>query len=370
MNPHLRDDALIIPSLREQVLLASGTSGVEVAASRQGQYFSAPEVDLDLYDHVILCLSGGKDSIACLVRLIEMGADLRKVELWHHDVDGAGASTLMDWPFMQDYNRKLAEAFKLPLYTSWLEGGFEGEMLKANGYSRPHKIETPEGLITLERDVARAKPGTRMRFPQQAASLQTRWCSSSLKIDVGRRALNNQSRFNGARILFITGERREESGNRARYNQFEPHACDRRNGRTARHVDHWRPVLDWSEADVWAALERYLIVAPVPYRLNWTRSSCMACIFNSARIWATIGHYFPEHAHKIAGYEERFGTTISRNRINVVDLGKTVAPFEITDEAALLQAMDTEYRLPVLVPQGQAWQLPAGAFSAEACGSV
>ncbi|WP_455233588.1 phosphoadenosine phosphosulfate reductase domain-containing protein [Geopseudomonas aromaticivorans] len=243
-------------------------------------------------------------------------------------------------------------------------------MLKLNGYSRAHMVETPDGLITLERDMKRAKPGTRMRFPQQSASLQTRWCSSALKIDVGRRALTNQSRFNGKRVLFITGERREESGNRARYNQFEPHACDRRNGRTARHVDAWRPVLEWSEEDVWAALERHRVVPPVPYRLQWQRSSCMACIFNSPRIWATIGHYFPEHAHKIAGYEERFGVTISRNRINVVDLGKTVKPFEITDEVALRQAMDTEYRLPVLVPEGQTWQLPAGAFSGEECGSV
>src|SRR3546814_3829244 len=102
-------------------------------------------------------MAGGNDSIASLLHLVGGGADLRRVELWHHDVDGREGSTLMDWPFMADYNRKLAGAFGLPIYFSWLEGGFEGEMLKSNSYSRPHHIETPAGLITLERDTRRAK---------------------------------------------------------------------------------------------------------------------------------------------------------------------------------------------------------------------
>ena len=140
-------------------------------------------------------------------------------------------------------------------------------------YSRPHHVETPEGLLVLPRDHQRASPSTRLRFPQQSPSLQTRWCSSALKIDVGRRALNNQDRFRGKKILFVTGERREESANRAKYNQLEAHACDRRSGRTARRVDVWRPVLHWTEELVWEVLEKHRVSAPVPYRLGWSRSS-------------------------------------------------------------------------------------------------
>lgn len=114
----------------------------------------------------------------------------------------------MDWPFTHAYNLALGRHFGLPVYFSWIDGGFEAEMLKNNSYSRAHYMETPDGLVKLERDVTRAKPGTRMRFPQQSASLSTRWCSS-LKIDVARRALNNQPRFNGKKVLFVTGERRE-----------------------------------------------------------------------------------------------------------------------------------------------------------------
>lgn len=359
-DTHTHDDTVVIPALQQQ----AGVSG-----SPETTYFSAPDIDLDGYDHIIVCMSGGKDSIASLLRLKDMGADMAKVELWHHDVDGREGSRLMDWPFMADYNRKLASALGLPLYFSWLEGGFEGEMLKENAFSRPHKVETPDGLLTLERDTKRGTAGTRLRFPQLSPSLQTRWCSSALKIDVGRRALNNQPRFDGKKILFVTGERRQESANRAKYNQMEPHACDRRAGRKGRHVDAWRPVLHWDEEAVWDALRRHGVIAPVPYRLGWSRSSCMTCIYNGPRIWATIRRHFPERAEQIARYEDRFGTTISRNRINVIAVGATARPYEIDDTEALAQAIGEEYTLPVVLDEGAQWIMPAGAFGNEGCGS-
>lgn len=362
---HVIDDSVVIPGLANQLDLALGA---DLPKGVQRSYFDAPDINLGSYDRIVLCMSGGKDSIACLLHLIDCGVDRSRIELWHHDVDGREGSRLMDWAFMADYNRKLGEAFGIPVYFSWLEGGFEGEMLKENSFSRPHKIETPDGLVTLDRDTTRSAPGTRLRFPQVSASLQTRWCSSALKIDVGRRALNNQARFNGQKVLFITGERRQESANRAKYNQLEPHACDRRDGRKGRHVDAWRPVLGWSEDRVWDALARHGVVAPVPYRLGWSRSSCMACIYNGPRIWATIAEHFPDRLLQIAGYEERFNTTISRNRINVLDISSSARPFDIEDADALIQAAKDEYTLPVLCDPKD-WKMPAGAFGAEGCGS-
>lgn len=362
---HAFDDQMILPGLGDSLGLNLRESPRDT--QEHGVFFSAPSIDLDGYDRIVLCMSGGKDSIAALLHLLDEGVDPAAIELWHHDVDGREGSALMDWPFMADYNRKLAASFDLPLYFSWLEGGFEGEMCKENSYSRPHKIETPEGLVTLERDTGRTKPGTRLKFPQVSASLQTRWCSSALKIDVGRRALNNQSRFDGKRVLFVTGERREESSNRAKYNQMEPHACDRRAGRKARHVDAWRPVLHWPEEQVWDALERHGVTAPVPYRLGWGRSSCMKCIFNDPTIWATLRQHFPGSLDAIAEYEQRFGTTIHRKKIPIKDLSRQAEPLEIQDTEALEQAMRTEYTLPVRSEPG-AWGLPKGAYSRSGCG--
>lgn len=57
----------------------------------------------------------------------------------------------------------------------------------------------------------------------------------------------------------MTDKRREESYNRVRYNQMEPHACDRKK----RYVDAWRPVLEWTEDRVWEALERHRVIVPI-----------------------------------------------------------------------------------------------------------
>lgn len=335
--------------------------------TEQKGVFSGAEVNPDDYDLIIVGFSGGKDSIAALLHLIELGADKSKIELWHHDVDGREGSTLMDWPFMADYTRKFAAAFGLPIYFSWLEGGFEGEMLKNNSFSLPHHIETPDGLVSLPRDTTRATPGTRMKFPQVGANLQTRWCSSALKIDVGRRSLNNQERFNNKKILFVTGERREESVNRAKYFQLEPHACDRRNGRSKRHVDAWRPVIEWAESDVWAILKRHHVLPPIPYRLGWSRSSCMKCIFNDGQVWATLSHYFPGSLDQISMYEKHFGKTINRKQIPIMDLAKASKPFQIDDDEALEQAVKHEYMLPV-IDVTMEWALPPGAFGKGGCG--
>lgn len=361
------DDAVIIPALGQQLNLLGFEP--EPIAQAVGTYFDAPRIDLSAYDRIIVCLSG-KDSLACLLALIEQGADMSRVEAWHHLVDGGEGSTLFDWAFMDDYMVKLAAAFNLPLYFSWLKGGLEAEMLKENGYSQPHIINTPSGVVTLERDTTRNPPATRRRFPQQSASLATRWCSSAAKIDVGRRAITNQDRFLHSKTLFVTGERRAESSGRSKYNQLEPHAVDRRSGRLGRHVDHWRPVLAYSEAEVWALIEKFRVEPPVPYKLGWSRSSCLGCIYNSPAVWATIRKHFPHRIRPIAAYEDEFNTTISRQRINVLDLSATANAFKIDDMQALAQADQREYMLPIFTPEGQSWKLPLGAFGSEGCGSV
>ncbi len=50
----------------------------------------------------------------------------------------------------------------------------------------------------------------------------------------------------------------------------------------------------------------------------------------------------------MANYENRFGVTISRKRINVLDLSQNISPINITDEEALLQAVNPVYTLPVI----------------------
>ncbi len=64
---------------------------------------------LDTYATIIVAFSGGKDSVACVLHLLELGVPRERIELWHHDVDGREGSTLMDWPVTRAYCRAFAD---------------------------------------------------------------------------------------------------------------------------------------------------------------------------------------------------------------------------------------------------------------------
>lgn len=319
--------------------------------------------NLDSYQTIIVAFSGGKDSLACLLHLLDLGVPRDKIELWHHDVDGREGSTLMDWPCTRDYCRKLAQAFGVPIYFSWKVGGIEREMLRDGVPTAPTKFETPEGL----RCAGGSGPiGTRLKYPQVSADLKVRWCSPYVKIDVGSTAIRQQMRFSGhgTRTLVISGERAEESSSRARYKRFESDRTDLRNGRIPRHVDRWRPVHGWSEREVWAIIERYRVNPHPAYKLGWGRVSCAACIFGSPNQWASLRAINPQQFNRIAGYEERFGVTIKR-RLNVIQTADQGTPYQMREgdiRAALSESFDED----VILPPG-AWTLPQGAFG-ESCG--
>lgn len=236
-----------------------------------------PEPDLASYDHFIVAFSGGKDSLACVLHLLDLGVPRDRIELWHHDVDGQEGSRLMDWPVTRDYCRAVAEALEIPLYFSWKVGGFEREMRRDGTATAPTRYEAPlpGGRTGLFEAGGNGPPGTRLKFPQVAADLKVRWCSAYLKIDVGSTALRNQKRFVGARTLFVTGERAEESSARAKYKTFEPHRSDS----AKRHVDQWRPIHQWPEQAVWDIIKAHHINPHPAYHLGFGRVSCAACNF-------------------------------------------------------------------------------------------
>ncbi|EHU5133915.1 phosphohydrolase [Vibrio parahaemolyticus] len=370
------DDQIVIPSIRREMQLDMfGSDIIALNPANPHEYFHAPDIDVDEYDMVVLAFSGGKDSIAAFLRLLELGVPRERIELWHHLVDGHD-EIFMDWAFMDSYCEKFAREFGVKYYRSYLHKGFKGEMLKNNSRPHHHVIETPVGVLTLPRPLAKA--GTRMKYPQQGADLRTRWCSSELKINVGKRGLTSQDRFLGfdKKVLYITGERREESSNRSKYLQLQnTPGVDTIRGKEGkkvvkpRYVDTWRNVLHLTEEEVWSLIAKYRIIPPVPYRLGWGRSSCKLCIFNSDRVFATLLAHFPERVEEVAYYEKEFGVTIDRNGRNVLERAKSARPFDIKDDEALLQAAQNEYFLPIIADVGQPWVLPAGAFSGETSGA-
>lgn len=310
---------------------------------------------LQSYDKIIVMFSGGKDSLACVLHLLDIGVARERIELWHQDVDGGpDRERFMDWPVTEDYCAKVAAALGLVLHFQWKVGGFEGEMLRDNAPTAATSIEFRGARLQVG---GRGPQGTRMKFPQVSPDLGKRWCSSYLKIDVGAKQLTNDPRFARGRFLVVTGERREESANRARYAELEPH----RSTSQKRVVDQWRPVIDWSERAVWSIIERHRVNPHPAYRLGFGRVSCMACIFGNDDQWAAVKELSPAVFEKIATYEERFGVTIDREKRGVrarAARSKLNILQGSTDELRALSQSRT-FDEPVFV---DGWQLPAGAF--------
>jgi 3'-phosphoadenosine 5'-phosphosulfate sulfotransferase (PAPS reductase)/FAD synthetase len=348
-------------------------------------------MDPNDYDRVVIASSGGKDSLACILHVLDCKVPKEKIELWHHRVDGTkddpqGNSPqfgLWDWPCTDSYNEELGKALGIPVYFSWRQGGITREMFRENELTAPTMFDQPDGTIGQAGGI-RGKKSTRRKFPQVSADLQTRWCSSAAKIDVASIALGNQERFRNIKTLFVTGERAEENGQfralakqigheealkspelkgRAAYADLEPHRADLRDGiKFQRHIDHWRPVRTWTEERVWETIERYKILVHPAYRLGWGRLSCMTCIFGSPSQWASVNEIDPERAKKFQAIEEEFGYTMHRNK-TIEDRIKSASPYANMNPLLVAIALSDKYEQPIFTEN---WELPAGAFGESA----
>lgn len=307
--------------------------------------------DFSAFDRVVVAYSGGKDSTACVLLLLALGCPHEKLELWHHDVDGEGRP-FMDWPVTRDYCAAVAAHLRLRLYYSWKVGGFRGELLRTAAPTLPTRFETPGGLF----EVGGAGPvGTRRKFPAVSADLSVRWCSSYLKIQVGEKVFANDPRFAAGRFLFVTGERREESAARARRPEAEVHKTSTR----SRSVIHWRPLLDWPEAEVWKAFAHYGIVPHPAYRLGWGRLSCISCIFGNADQWASVRIVAPEQFAAIAELERRLGHTI-RHGVTVGQLADRGVPYVSPADRRLIAISRSSTYTDKVTTTG--WKPPRGAY--------
>jgi 3'-phosphoadenosine 5'-phosphosulfate sulfotransferase (PAPS reductase)/FAD synthetase len=312
---------------------------------------------LDQYDMILVSYSGGKDSLACLLHLLDLGVPRSKIELHHNDVDGHG-EPLMDWPCTPAYVKATGEAIGIPVVFSWREGGFVREMMRDKAPTAAVSYERDGQRVTLP--TVRATEGTRLKFPQVSADLSVRWCSAYLKIDPFARVLNNEPAYRGKKILVVTGERGQESAARAKYEDIEPHRTDSKR----RMVHQWRPILEWKEEQVWEIIERWKIRAHPAYYLGWGRTSCLACIFGNNDQWASVKSIAPDRFKRIADLEGEFGTTIKKGQ-SVEDMARNGKEF-VSDKPAELRRLamspDAFTAEMFFLPEQEFWKTPAGAY--------
>ncbi len=314
-------------------------------------------INLTEYDHYLVMFSGGKDSLACLLHLLNLNIPSDKIELWHHLVDGS-SNILFDWECTEDYCKKIAHYFGIPIYYSWKEDGFKGELFRMNSSTKTITFETPEGFVTTG---GNGPLNTRLKFPQLSANLSVRWCSAYLKIGVGRSAIANQNRFLGKRTLVISGERAEESAARSKQAFLEPDCTDNRNGKTRyRWVDRCRLVLTWTERDIWKIIKKFAVFPHPCYRLGYSRCSCKWCIFGNPDQLATSYYLSPQQGDRLIAIEQELGWTI-KPKISLATFIRQGRVFQAVYDNPIVAYESTQplYTLPIVSSN---WQLPAGAF--------
>jgi 3'-phosphoadenosine 5'-phosphosulfate sulfotransferase (PAPS reductase)/FAD synthetase len=311
------------------------------------------------YSPILVAFSGGKDSVAMVLHLLELGVDRNRIHLHHHDVDGR-VEKLFDWACTESYCIEFARVMRLKLFFSYRKGGIMREVLRNNEGLQDVYFQTEPGG---EFKVAYAKKdnlNTRLKWPAVSASLATRWCSAAAKIDVLSTAICNNPNYSG-HIFVLTGERRQESTNRAKYNEVEYH----RTYSNKRHSYGIRPIIDWTEEQVWAIMKRWQIQPHPAYMLGWSRCSCQLCIFGSANLWATIEAISPEKVAAIEQYENDLNFTLY-SKMNIREkIAKGIA-IKGLDLFWVAQATGI-FTAPMIIND---WTLPAGAYSLETAGSL
>lgn len=379
---------------------------------------------LEEYDMVVVLLSGGKDSIACYYKLRELGVPKEKIEFWHHDIDGGHPSRKMDWRCTQNYIKALASAEQIPLRISWRVNGFFGELYRI-GASEPIEWEEPETgevircrpsrkylqcekikeemLGDMEEELE--KMGLRMKFPAKSGDLSRRWCSAYLKIMVMDSVMTNLIRLEAlekeggkrqkfpakggthqgrwcsghlkasvqdsmtanlnktradVKILVVSGERRGESSGRAKYNEMEIHRTNAEKN-LHRLVHQWRPVIDYSEIDVWEVLKRHRVNPHPCYRAGWNRCSCAMCIFSTPKLFAGIRELYPRDYQMLKYDEEILGFTLDNKYDLDTFVGDAKSCVYHGDQEAIRSLLTGEFSTEDIYVQGQ-WRYPAGAF--------
>lgn len=353
---------------------------------------------LEEYDLIVVLISGGKDSVACYLKLLELGVPKERIEFWHHDIDGGHPSRRMDWKCTQNYVKALADAEGIKLRVSYRVNGFFGELYRIGASEPIEWIDPDTGEVkqcklssnylkckelkeqaTEEMEELLKKYGYRMKFPAKTGDLSRRWCSAYLKICVADTVVSNLDRLGeleelggkrhkfpakggthsgrwcsgnlkaavqdsvtanleetkrDKKILIVSGERRGESAGRSKYNEMEIHRTNAE-AKAHRIVHQWRCCIDYSEKDVWELLKRHHINPHPCYRIGWNRCSCMMCIFSTPRLFAGVKELFPDDYAALRHDEEVLGFTLDNKKNLDEFIGDTQSCVCWKDKAAI-----------------------------------
>jgi len=163
---------------------------------------------------------------------------------------------------------------------------------------KPVLLEHPKGFIGLLLE-------ERFKFPDN----KNRWCTSYLKTDITDKWIRHNREMLGERVLFLTGERRDESPRRARLPEMQLHRTTLKTTRKGTFTCHWyRPCLDYEKGTMFEQ-GKLLGLDPHPCYEYVSRCSCIACVFMPDRFAIENMKRHPEKFKKLVQAEIRLQHT-------------------------------------------------------------
>lgn len=208
------------------------------------------EVTATQWDHILVNISGGKDSSALMLWALA-NFPKEKLTFIHAEID-------IDWKET------------LPLvHEQCAHLGVEAIVVRAT-----HADGSPKGFLsklTSPRKDRETGENKQQMFPDMG----NRWCTSELKMAPISKWMNNNCE---GKILNLMGERAEESSKRA---ALEEVRHDAKNSKASREVWNCSPIHKLSESQVWEMIHKAKVPVHPCYSWGVKRASCAICIFSS-----------------------------------------------------------------------------------------
>ena len=138
---------------------------------------------------------------------------------------------------------------------------------------------------------------------------KNRWCTAYLKTGITDKWIRANRYRLGEKVLFVSGERREESRGRALLPEFEYHSTTLKTERKGKFECHWhRPVLDYEKGKMFEFGKQLKLDAHPCYDYI-DRCSCMLCVFaKDAKVQENMKRY-PAQFKQFIEMEQRIGHT-------------------------------------------------------------
>ena len=229
--------------------------------------------------------SGGKDSLAMVARLIEMGVPTSQMVLVHAHLGH------IEWPGALEKAKEQAEMLGVPFIVA----------------------RAKRNLLEIVRDRYEKRPDV-PSWPSSSA----RYCTSDLKRGPIEREVRRYAKANGYKIVVsCMGLRAEESPARKKRPVWSQ---NNRQTNSKREWFEYLPVHELSTEGVFATIERAGLTPHWAYAEGNERLSCVYCIFGSVSDLQNGAKHNPDLAREYIELEEALGWTMHMSRRPLAEL--------------------------------------------------